>query len=31
MIGYKTPPESLKKSIGEYKDILKYKKSNGSL
>ena len=31
IIGYKTPPESPKKSTGEYKDILKYKKSNKSL
>ena len=31
IIKYKTPLKSLRKSTGEYKDILKYKKSNGSL
>jgi len=31
MISYRTPPENLKKSIKEYKDILKYKRSNRSL
>jgi hypothetical protein len=31
MIGYKTPLKSLRKSTGEYKDILKYKRSNRSL
>ena len=31
IIRYKTLLKSLKKSTREYKDILKYKKSNGSL
>ena len=31
IIRYKTLLKSLRKSTGEYKDILKYKRSNGSL
>ena len=31
IIRYKTPLKSLRKSTREYKDILKYKKNNGSL
>ena len=31
IIGYKTPLKNLRKSTKEYKDILKYKKSNKSL